>query len=344
MTTFIRVMDDDNIKKLDYEKIEIESPEVRKLYLECCPNKDGLQHEQGESLILISPFLEFGWYYHEFTKACEPCEADSTSRKEAREDLKQVFGLVKKSSMEPYFKIRETIESTGMIRYEHLWSLFPPGEKVYCKPLAPKFPDWQMLEVEWYEDIGNSRNDAKRIRSTNLRVYGFDCDGTKFEKYLYTFKIRRFKEEKAIDTLGVFPKRFYRNSEKRRDDSELQADLIERGLKWADLCAADPRDSQHSYDGPSITYLVSASRTSGRHDDETITSLDDDDHDSDGITSITPDIQGKIMVDNYLFLRSERNDIEYSCPPLGRISVHDVYDSDCQWYVSAFLQFRLPTD
>lgn len=278
--------------------------------------------------------MEFVWYYDAFVKACEPQTSDSTVRKEAREDLKQLLQLVRKSSLEPYFKIRDMIEATGMIRYEHLWSIFPPGERVYCKPLAPKFPDWQMLEVEWYGYAG----ETNPKKNTRLWLYGFDCDGTKFEKYSYIFKIRSFKEEKAIDSLEVFPKRFYRNAEKRRDDCDLQAELMERGIKWADLCATDARDSQHSYDGPSITYVAEGS-TSGafsRHDDETATSTSQGDDDDRGFTSITPDIHGIIIVDNYLFLRSERNEVGYSCPPLGRIQVEDVDESDCQWYVPSY--------
>lgn len=335
-TTFYRVMEQDNNKKLKHEKIKIESLEVRKLYLECCLTKDPNQHEQEEILELESPFKEFVWYYDAFFKASQPQDSDSSLRKEGREDLKQLLHLVRKSSMEPYFKVRDTIESTGMIKYEHLWSIFPPGERVYCKPLAPKFPDWQMFEVDEFTYHGAVPNDTNPPKYTNAWLHGFDCDGTKFESYEYAFKIVKFKEEKAIDTLEVFPTRFYRNAEKRRDDRDLQTALVERGRKWADLCASDARDSQRSYDGPGITSASSSSvaMALGRNgnDNDTATSLDDDDNDDNfNFKTITPDIQGKIIVDNYLFLRSDRAQTRYSCPPLGHRRAWDIDDSDCQW-------------
>ncbi|CAK1364315.1 unnamed protein product [Cercospora beticola] len=355
VTTFRKVMDRDNERKLKHEAIEIKSAELRKLFLECSRHRDPVNFQHDEKLELKSPFLDFAWYHDDFLKACEPRESDSPARAEAREDLKQLLGLVKKSSsMEPYFKTRENIENAGTIKYEHLWSLFPMGERVYAKPLAPTFPDIQMFEV-WYcaTTPPESHEIPHKPKTTKLYLFGFDCDGVKVDRYYYTMEIKKFEGERSIDMLEIFPTRFYRNSDRQRDDSALQQELLDRGRRFIELAVADTKESQRSYYGTAITQVNAqsafAGMASGRDDTETAASNSDDEEDNKiGIKSLTPDIRGKIIVDNYSFQRSKRNPVAYMNPPLGRVDGWALLELDCACRAcqsSVALQWKVqPTD
>ncbi|KXT08310.1 hypothetical protein AC579_1790 [Pseudocercospora musae] len=324
LTTFRKVMDRDNDRKLKTEEIDIESPELKALFLECSLHRDKSRYQHGDAIKLTSPFYDFVWYYDNFMKECEPQPDDTDVRKEARQDLTELMAVIKKSSLEPYFKIRESLIANGTILYEWLWTLFPGGQKVYAKPMSPVFSDYQMLEV-YTCDLPSSVTHETIAQDKKFTVgcTAFDFDGVKFEKYYYEFTIKKFDNERAIHKLELFPTKFYRSSDDDApDDTDLQRDLLKRGKKFVEMCTADAKDMQCDYNGTAIAPVSGgfARLASGRLETETMSTYSDDREDKDSGTSSTfPEIQGQVIVDNYLFLRSERNEgrPQNARPPLG---------------------------
>ncbi|KXT00794.1 hypothetical protein AC578_2961 [Pseudocercospora eumusae] len=334
-------MDRDNDRKLKTEEIDIESPELKTLFLECSLHRDKSRHQHGDAIKLTSPFYDFVWYYDNFTKACEPQPDDTGARKEARQDLTDLMAVIKKSSLEPYFKIRDSLIANGTIRYEWLWTLFPGGEKVYAKPMSPVFSDYQMLEV-YACDLPSPVTHETITKDKNFGVgcTAFDFDGVKFEKYYYEFRIKKFENERPIHKLEIFPTKFYRSSDDDLpDDTDLQRDLLKRGKKFVEMCTADAKDIQCDYNGTAIAPVRGgfARLASGRLETETMSTYSDDPEDQDSGTSSTfPEIQGQVIVDNYLFLRSERNEgrPRNARPPLGEYDssvLDDNFDVSCGW-------------
>lgn len=142
---FRRVMDEDNPKKMSHEEIEITSPALRRLFLKTCltrapPGDDS--NVEKTSISIKSPFVDFIWFWDGLDAACNPSERDSAEEARAREDLKQVMGLIRKSTVEPYFKVRDTFLAKGTspaMPYEYLWTMFLPGTMVYAKSFLD---DW----------------------------------------------------------------------------------------------------------------------------------------------------------------------------------------------------------
>lgn len=329
MTTFRRVMDLDNEKKLSSEEIDIAPPHLQRLILKHDRTRPPRDEDDTSTLQLTSPFLNFVWYWDEYVKECTPQPEDDERIKEAREDLKDILSIVKKSSLEPYFKFRESLAASRTIKFEYLWTLFRPGTLIYSKTFMT---DLQMLEVRNYS------KPTSDTRSFAVICSGFDWDGSRFDAYNYTIEIEKFEGEKAIDTLKAFPTMYYRDGSGSTDDSRLRQKLIERGRKFLKLCTAQPREFQCSYRGPCQSELTGLARlTAGREDPDT------DNASYSGASGYgvyepsqsktkTVDISGKIIVDPYTFMKSDRNEVPFFDPPLAKLDCYRVINLDCECY------------
>lgn len=324
VTTFRRVMDVDNEKKLFTEEIDIGPQELQRLVLKHQRDRPPRDEDYSAPLQLSSPFANFVWYWEDYVKECEPQPEDEDRTKEAREDLKVLLGLIKKSSLEPYFKIRDSLSASKTIKFDYLWTLFPRGTLVYSRTFMT---DFQMLEVESYSDDS---------RSFTLKCSGFDWDGLRFEAYTYTLEITKFDGEKAIDSLAVFPVANYRDANGDHDDSQLRKRLIERGRKFLKLCTAQPQDFQCSYKGICMAETTGLARlTAGREE------LAEDNasyggassgggDDANQITTKTVDVSGKVIVDHLTFMRSDRNLVRFDLPPLSKLDPYRTLYLDCE--------------
>lgn len=329
-TIFRRVMDEDNPKKLIQEEIQIDSPELRHLYRKTVPiSMPLLDSEAYETtpLILRSPFVEFIWYWSDFEIACKPDDDDSLGIAAAREDLKQLMAMLRKSQLEPYFKSRDASLSKGTIEYEYLWTLFPPMTKIYTKTFQE---EWQMLEVHFCitPGFGDSHLNAKNPAQYTGKAFvvncgAFDWDGSKFNAFDYclTIKKKDFKQtEPPIDSLGFVPVAYYRNKNGERNDQDLQSRLVKRGRKFWELCDIDSDKIQCDHKGAILT--KSASATTGarllaiqRADDET-KSHDSGSGDIATHTMSRSEYSGEVIVDAHAFLEASQPLFEDG-PPLG---------------------------
>lgn len=103
----------------------------------------------------------------------------------------------------------------------------------------------QFLEYDYFEN-----------RSENCTVYcgAYDWNGNRFQRYEYSFLIKKFEGIRAISTLPCYPIRYHTNKDGKNDVADLKQLLVERGKLFCNLCM-EISDFQYEYDG----YVLSAS-------------------------------------------------------------------------------------
>lgn len=346
---FRRVMDEDNPKKMSHEEIEITSPALRRLFLKTCltrapPGDDN--NVEKTSISVKSPFVDFIWFWDSLDVACHASENDTHEEARAREDLKQVMGLIRKSTVEPYFKVRDTFlakSTSPAMPYEYLWTIFPPGTVVYAKSFLD---DWQMFEVRscsapsFEYSIYDSKSPAKYTEK-NFRITcaAFDWDGSKFNVFEYDFQVKRDpkKSELTINALEVFPTEYYRDDTGDRDDQKLRDELLVRGKKFWRLCNIESDDAQCSYQGAVLTSSTSRSIISHligdrQGDDEDDISSATDPDGSGSSTFNKKEYSGQLVVDASSFLRSQPQVLD-AAPPLGPLKTNGWTGGylECRW-------------
>lgn len=309
-------MDAEHEKKVEFESIEIHSSHLKRLLADTDDRWRDVVMEDSQQVIMQTPFYSFVWGWDKYANACEPKDGDSSELEEARKDLTELMRLVRRSKdLESYFRSRDLLKSSKKIKFEHLWTIFAHGSHVYARSY---FNELQMFQVK---DCSAPPHTGKRFR---VSCSAFDWDGSKYSTYTYEFYIKEFGGEKLISSLDVFPTDFYCNQEGKYDDSQLRKKLCERGRRYYDLSAEEP--NQCRYDGTAIVSPIGPHRltTKGRGADSLFTYSDHRlagfDAEEVEVTSIDMSSnQSRVIVDNYAFLKSERNPMKRGdMPPLGK--------------------------
>ena len=325
--TFRRHMDADNEKKVDFEEIEIHSQVLKNFMDETDEWWRDMVTESTQQVTVETPFYPFVWNWDRYVKACEPEDSDTPALKAAREDLKSLMQLIRSSNrLESYFRSRDPLRSSKKIKFDYLWTLFGHGAKVYARSYMNEL---QMFEVR---SCSESPYRGKRFR---VSCSAFDWDGSKFSTYNYDFYIKEFGGEKPISSLEVFPTEFFCNKDGNYDDSQLRQQLSERGRKYCDLCAKEPTTFQCEYQGTAIVTPSSLHRlTSKGRGEDALSSYSDPQwvhYDGQELDVTSIDITGKqsrVIIDNYAFLKSERNTMKRGdMPPLGKKVPY--FEPDC---------------
>lgn len=305
-------MNADNEKKVDYEEVEIFSQSLKKLMFETDDYWRDAELESKQPLTAQSPFYPFVWRWDDYVKACEDIEGDSPEMKMARKVLKDLLPLISSSyGLEAYFRARDTIRSSKKIKYDHIWTLFRHGAKVYARSYMNEI---QMFEVK--SSSGPSNKERFRVTCS-----AFDWDGSKFSTYTYDFYIQEYASEKPISSLEIFPIEYYCDENGKYDDSELRQQLLERGRKYCDLCTKDALNFQCEYQGTALVTPNALHRLTSKGRGEDVWSSDP--RLALGELNVSSmEIAGKqsrVIIDNFAFLKSERNTMKRGdMPPLGK--------------------------
>jgi DNA polymerase III delta prime subunit len=314
-------MDTEHEKKVAFEEIEIHSSRLKKLLADTDDRWRDLVEGHSQQVTLESPFAFFVWSWDKYAAACEPKNRDSPDLSAAREDLASLMQLIRSSDcLRSYFQSRDLLQSSKKIKYEHLWTIFAHGSRVYARSYGNEL---QMFEV--------TESSAALTKSFRFRVTcsAFDWDGNEWKTYAYDFYIKEFSGEKLISSLDVFPTEFYCNQEGVYDDSELRKKLRDRGQKTHDLCKHENMPNQYDYHGSALVSPTGPHRLSSKGRGPSAGQPASSDEEEVDVTSM--DIASKVIIDNYAFLKSERNPMKRGeAPPLGRrISLFEYYDCIC---------------
>lgn len=308
-------MDPDNDKKVAFEEVEIVSQPLKELFAETDERWREFVAESAQPLVQQTPFYNFAWSWDEYLKACEPQESDGPDRKASRGHLKALLEHIRMSrALESYLRLRDTMLAGKKIRHEYLWTLFSHGSRVYARSYMNEL---QMFEVK---STSSPPYSGRRFR---ISCVCFDWDGSKFSRFTYDFFIKAYAGEKPINSLEVFPTKYYANEEGVYDDTQLRLSLAERGKKYYEICVKQQDTFQYRYRG---TAIVAASEAPGfassRHGLTALSSNYDPDQDGDEMDVISMDLTGdqtKVIIDNYSFLKSRRNTANTDdMPPLGK--------------------------
>lgn len=290
---------------------------MKDLLLESTMRWTDIVTDSDESVTVLSPFYAFVEHWDEHEEACNPKDTDSDLVKQARIDLQDLMGLIKKSeSLRSYFRSRDTIKTKRRIKFEFLWTLFGHRTLVYARSYMNQM---QMFEV--LTSSGPGYKDTFRITCT-----AFDWDGQQFAAYTYVFRIKEYQNDVPIESLDVFPTQYYEGKHTQISSEQLKSSLVERGRKYVNLCTQDPSSFQCQYEGtalvsPTVLHRVT---TKGRGADALMGKSDtlplyNDDLEVN-VTSIEiTGSQSQVIIDNFSFLQSEQNTMKHNnMPPLGK--------------------------
>ncbi len=260
--TFRKQMDDDDVNKFDFSEVEIESPGLIGLL------RKHLGHYPAELLdgstaYFYGPFEHFVHSWETLLKATMADSSDSEETMQARDDLSTLLKDIRGSNeLESYFKNRENYLVSKTIRYDFLWTLFPPGAKVYARSFMNEPQIFECVSCYMARTASEHRGKVAFVHCA-----AYDWDGTAFQRRAYTFKIKAFEAPKAINTLPCYPLQYYQQDNGNYDSSALERSLIERAKSFIRLCVKQDDGFQYGYDGHVV---IQSKRLAGRRDPDLV--------------------------------------------------------------------------
>ena len=239
-------MDPSEASKLLYNEIELGPGPIRDLITEALSGS-GNQFWTGSRVSLFSPFVQLVHNWDQLQKAAKAeIAADKPERKNARADLARILDYVEGSKdLESYFKNRESYVTSGVITYEHMWTVFPVGLEV----ISTTFLDQQqILKVE------TSPFATKDDKKTWMWCWYYDHDGTQWTSCDVELEIEKFEGTKPINLLPCCPLKWYRGKGEVTDLGQQRTRLISRGKRFKALSTAKRGVEQmFNYDAPLLS-------------------------------------------------------------------------------------------
>ncbi|KAF3812163.1 hypothetical protein GCG54_00009848 [Colletotrichum gloeosporioides] len=193
--------------------IDIRHAATRKVLIDVFQPYDGIVHYL-KYLAFLAPFHQFFWRWEAFEKAI----AD-----EEDEQVKKILIILRsivKRELAGAFAVSKELISHGMVTYDYLWTLFPPGELVYS--------DWRVDRDRLFvvQGHGTNRMDPNKLELW-LNYVNYNSDD--FGVAVQSESIPRFRGTRPINELGLYPAKYH-------DDFDgVQKRLIERGRRFASL-------------------------------------------------------------------------------------------------------------
>lgn len=165
---------------------------------------------------------------------------DST---EALRDMRCYVNFVDQEIMPLYHKFDGN--SATDVRYDDLWSLFRVGDLIYFPSAGEtggRYHEvWRIYRVESPEvDISYPKaggefyaDEFQEVKNEGFKIYAYyiDHDGTGFGAVRHTFEIENFPGERSIDSLEVFPIRFWEDHQNVLDTLKSQGRSFQKFLE-----------------------------------------------------------------------------------------------------------------
>ena len=199
---------------LRLHSIVIQSPLLRKVLDRTFEGYDGISTKLKE-LRFMPPLHEFYYRWHQLERLIKD-EADEMTTKHL-----QLFFPVISKEVRPYIESMEDLTRNGVITYDYLWTIFPPGTKIYTSIDGQDRIFVAVTGSQAYDDHGNN--------CFQIQCQYIDCDGSKFVRKTSTQNIREFKGVKEITKLEVFPAHLH------QDPENLLKKLRRRGERFEKL-------------------------------------------------------------------------------------------------------------
>lgn len=238
----------DERDKFWYSEVEIKSPALQKLLHKNLMHYPG-HYWDGDVVTMIDPFSPIVHNWDVLTTVANDESADLTKeQKQACSDLKLLLNIISTSSgvdnLGKYFKERNQHLNNKTITYEALWTLFPPGCRVYAAP----FMKQEQIFIVGSASLDFPDNSTRRPRPWSVSCWGYDWNGETFDRRSYEFEFEKFVGSKAINTLPCYPLEYYKDGNED-EIKALENTLEERGRKFRELCIAERGKQMFSYSG-----------------------------------------------------------------------------------------------
>ncbi|KAL9034032.1 MAG: hypothetical protein Q9180_005631 [Flavoplaca navasiana] len=200
----------------------------------------------GQTVNLVTPFTSLVHKWDILKKVTHEEEGDPAERKEARADLTKVLDFVQSSKgLEAYFKNRESHQSSQVIEFEYLWTIFSTGTEV----IASTFMEEKQVMIV---SAPPYKYDDQKVQS--ILCWYYDHDGTNWIVAQRIFEIDRYHGTKKFDTLPCYPLDFHKQDASSTSLENLKVKYTTRGKRFKDLCQATPGVKQmFHYDGQGLT-------------------------------------------------------------------------------------------
>ncbi|KAH8708438.1 hypothetical protein GQ44DRAFT_763453, partial [Phaeosphaeriaceae sp. PMI808] len=136
----------------------------------------------------------------------------------------------------PYFRMRHSLVTQGLVTFDTIWTLFEPGVLIYASPFMED-PQVFILESPHtvLSDMGTMRSpntagwpflessgDSSTWRS--IICSGIDLDGAQLVKVFYEIRIPKFTGTRVINSLPCYPFKYFGDQH-----SELRKRIVDRG-------------------------------------------------------------------------------------------------------------------
>ena len=215
--TYLRnVMDVSDPNKLAYNQIDLGRGALRNLIKEVLEDVPQVQSWTGPRINVIFDYLVYDW--DKLEEAVEEKPGDSLETKQARIDLAKVLDYVKNSNaLEGYFRTRKANLESNSVEFKYLWTIFRPGEDVFATTFIEEPHILKFVSA------------LDGTKSNEVRCWYWDHDGKDYFPGDVYFKIEKFENAKPIDSLPVYPLRYYKTPEKQET---LRNELIDRGRNF----------------------------------------------------------------------------------------------------------------
>jgi hypothetical protein len=172
----------------------------------------GLAH-----LSFVPPFEPFFYRWDRLQKISE----DNQNNDQETLDHIQLLKKVLQEELQETFDTHNDLISHGVITFDFLWTLFPPGDLIFT------IQDGQD-QLEKVECSNYVESPGQGI-SFLISGYHVNCDGKRFGFEFFNVSLKSFTGTKPITDLKAYPLRFHVSAPK------LQERLIQRGRHFEDL-------------------------------------------------------------------------------------------------------------
>ena len=170
---------------LELHSIVVHSPLLRRILDRTFTDYEGISTKL-KKLQFDAPLHEFYYRWHRLVQQGE-AEEDAEAKKHF-----ELFHDVIGKEILPHIDKMQDYTTHGVVTYDYLWAIFPPGIDVYT------FADEQ---DRIYQAVRSSYGDC----SFNLECTYIDCDGEDFHSCTRQLEIQRFDGVVKIPDLDSFP-------------------------------------------------------------------------------------------------------------------------------------------
>ncbi|KAF1845411.1 P-loop containing nucleoside triphosphate hydrolase protein [Cucurbitaria berberidis CBS 394.84] len=178
--------------------IVVQSPLLRKVLNRMFEGYEGISTKLKE-LRFYAPFHEFYYRWHWLERLMEE-EKDEPTRKH----LEFIFPLVH-SQIFPHIETMEDFTKNGVISFDYLWAIFPPGTNVFSQ-LDGQERIFSLVKTAYGVEV-----DGTRYMYVKCRY--IDGDGTKFGFVHHRTNLYSFEGVREITKLEIFPAHLHPDAE-----------------------------------------------------------------------------------------------------------------------------------